>query len=386
MVKSDDVDLSKLMALSRDTSKKARRNLFENMGDLFLGEEDRLSEQERAHISDIMTKLIRDVELSVRITLAEKLTHSDHAPLELVTMLANDEIEVARPLLVGSRVLMEKELLEIIEYRSKEHLLCVTEREDISPLISDMLIEYGDDDIIEELVRNKDAQISKEALALLVEESKRVDRFQEPLLSRHDLPPALAHKMFWWVSAALRRHILDNFQIDGAVLDQSIALATTDVIEDPDIPEFGETYADRLAAHLAAKNELNEKTLIQTLRSKQIRLFLACFSIMSGLDTKTLSRFVHDKNSEAMAVVCKALGFDRNSFSAVFMLTRRGSIDANEGRTMMKTAEIEDIMEFFDSLKEQNAKSVLAHWKLDTGYTSAIEELDSKLDNQRVYL
>lgn len=191
--------------------------------------------------------------------------------------------------------------------------------------------------------------------------------------------------MFWWVSAALRRHILNNFQIDDRVLDQTIALATTEVIEDPDIPEFGETHADRLAAHMAAKNELNEKTLIQTLRSKQIRLFLACFSILSGLDTKTLSRFVHDKNAEAMAVLCKALGFDRNSFSAVFMLTRRGGGAAGEGRTMMRPAEIEEIMEFYDSLKENSAKTVLAHWKLEPGYTSAIEELDSKLDSQRAF-
>ncbi|WP_025898717.1 DUF2336 domain-containing protein [Sneathiella glossodoripedis] len=385
MVKSRDFDLNRLMALSRDGSTTARRNLFENMGDIFLEEKDRLSEQERAHISDIMNKLIRDVELSVRITLAEKLTHSEQAPVELIKLLANDEIEVAKPFLTKSRLLMEADLLEIIEYRSKEHLLAITERDDISPLISDMLIEYGDEDIIEELVRNKDAQISKEALALLVEESKRVDRFQEPLLSRHDLPPALAHKMFWWVSAALRRHILNNFQIDDRVLDQTIALATTEVIEDPDIPEFGETHADRLAAHMAAKNELNEKTLIQTLRSKQIRLFLACFSILSGLDTKTLSRFVHDKNAEAMAVLCKALGFDRNSFSAVFMLTRRGGGAAGEGRTMMRPAEIEEIMEFYDSLKENSAKTVLAHWKLEPGYTSAIEELDSKLDSQRAF-
>lgn len=190
MVKSRDFDLNRLMALSRDGSTTARRNLFENMGDIFLEEKDRLSEQERAHISDIMNKLIRDVELSVRITLAEKLTHSEQAPVELIKLLANDEIEVAKPFLTKSRLLMEADLLEIIEYRSKEHLLAITERDDISPLISDMLIEYGDEDIIEELVRNKDAQISKEALALLVEESKRVDRFQEPLLSRHDLPPA----------------------------------------------------------------------------------------------------------------------------------------------------------------------------------------------------
>ncbi len=386
MVKSTKVDINKLMTLSRDSSKAARRRLFENMGGLFLDEDDRLSEQERAHISDIMSKLLKDVELSVRSTLAEKLSTSSQVPEELIGLLANDEIQVARPILIKSRLLMEADLLEVIEHRSKEHLLAITERDDISPVISDMLIEYGAEDIIEQLVRNKDAHISKEALALLVEESKRVDSFQEPLLARHDLPPALAHKMFWWVSAALRRHIITNYKIDDAVLDQAIAKSARDVIDDYNIPEFGETHADRLAAHLAAKNELNEKSLIQALRSKQIRLFLASFSILSGLDTRSLSRFVHDKNAEAMAVVCRALNFDRNSFSAVYMLTRRGAPVTDDSKVMIKTSELEEIMEFYDSLKVTNAKTILEHWRLDTGYANAIEEIETHLNDNRAYL
>jgi len=374
------------MALSQDSSKAARRRLFENMSDLFLSEEERLTEQERAHISNIMTKLLTDVELQVRASLAETLSLSDQAPSELITLLANDEIEVARPILVNSRVLMEQDLLEVIELRSKEHLLAITEREDISPLISDLLIEYGDEDIIEQLVRNNDAKISKEALALLVEESRRVDRFQEPLLARHDIPPALAHKMFWWVSAALRRHIISNFEIDSSYLDQSITRSTHATIEDVTVPEFGETHADRLAAHMAARNELTEKNLIQALKSRQIRLFLAGFSLKSGLDTQTLSRFVHDKNAEAMAVICKSLGFDRNSFSAVFLLTRRGGTGANDGKATLKPTEIEDIMNFYDSLNEASAADIVAHWKLDSGYIDAIEEIDTRLNNQRARL
>jgi len=386
MVESTDVELSNLMALSRDSSKDARRLLFENMSGLFLTEEDRLNEQERAHISDIMTKLLVDVELSVRKTLAEKLSASNQAPSELITLLANDDINVARPVLIRSRVLMEQSLLDIIELRSKEHLLAITEREDISPIISDLLIEYGDDDVIEQLIHNKDADISKEALALLVEESKRVDRFQEPLLARHDLPTDLAHKMFWWVSAALRRQILSSFEIDANFLDQQIASSAQKHIEDPSVAEFGESHADRLAAHLAAKNELNEKTLIQSLKSRQIRLFLAGISIKTGLNTTTLSRFIHDKNAEAMAVTCKSLGFDRNSFSAVFLLTRRGGVVSSSGKAAIKPADIEVVMKFYDKLTQENAKAVVEHWKLDSGYLDAIDEIDEQINDQRVYL
>ncbi|MBO6827766.1 MAG: DUF2336 domain-containing protein [Sneathiella sp.] len=386
MAASNDSVLNELIALSRNSSQASRRRLFEDMGNLFLSENERLTERERAHISDIMNKLIHDVEMTVRQTLAQELSRNENAPSELITLLANDEIDVARPILVHSRVLKEPDLLVVIERRTKEHMLAITEREDISPLVSDLLIEYGDEDVMEQLIRNNDAEISEEALGLLVEESKRVDSFQEPLLARHDMPPALAHKMFWWVSAALRRHIVENFKIDRNMLDRQIHDSTLALIEDDTIPEFGETHADRLAAHLEARNDLTERTLIQTLKSNQIRLFLAGLAIKSGLDAHRLGDFVHSRNAEAMAVVCKALSFDRSSFSAIFLLTRRGGVSGTDGKAALKPEEIERVMKFFDKLDPAKAQMVLEHWRMNTGYANAIHQIDKAEDDQFVYL
>ncbi len=385
MAESVEGELDRLMVLSRDSSKAARRRLFENMSGLFLAEDERLSEQERAHISDILSKLVNEVETSVRRNLSERLAASGKAPHELVKLLANDSIEVARPLLFQSRLLIEPDLMEIIESRSKEHLLVVAERNDINSQLSDMLIEFGDEDVIEGLIKNGDAEISREAMAFLVEESKRIDRFQEPLLIRQDLPGDLAHKMFWWVSAALRRYIVENFEIDEYFLDQHISGATEDYRDDASITAFGETHADRLVAQLAAKNELTEKFLIQSLKSKQVRLFVAGLSLKSGLDTQKINRFLHEKNAEAMAVTCRALEFDRNNFSAVFLLTRRGQ-EGSENKLFTSPAEVESVMQFYDRLTPAKARTVLDHWKLANGYSDAIDQLDVKLEEQRVYL
>lgn len=385
MVDSKIDGLDELMALSHDSSNAARSRLFENMSGLFLSEGERLSEQERAHISDILGKLISDVETQVRTALSTKLAASNNAPGELVALLANDTIEVARPLLFKSRVLLEPDLMEIIEKRSKEHLMVVAERDDINAMLSEALIEYGDEDVIENLLKNSDAEISKETMALLVEESKRVDRFQEPLLARHDLPKELAHKMFWWVSAALRRYILQNFEIDSFFLDQQVAEVTQEVRDDINIADFGETHADKLVAQLASRNELTERFLVQAIKSNQIRLFVAGLSLKSGLDTKIISRFLHDKNTEAMAVTCKALDLGRNSFSAIYLLSRKG-LNNNGEKTRIDPAEIESAIAFFDKLKTSKAKSVLDYWKIETGYSDAIADLDNRLDTGRVYL
>ena len=62
----------------------------------------------------------------------------------------------------------------------------------------------------------------------LVSESKRVDAYQNPLVRRPDLPPELAERMSWWVSAALRQKITGRFSLDLGELDDAIETAVSE--------------------------------------------------------------------------------------------------------------------------------------------------------------
>ena len=67
-------------------------------------------------------------------------------------------------------------------------------------------------------------------MAYLVEQSKAVDEFQEPLVKRRDLPRDLAGKMCLWVSAAIRQSLIDRFDIDADKLDDSLEPIAREVI------------------------------------------------------------------------------------------------------------------------------------------------------------
>ena len=217
----------------------------------------------------------------------------------------------------------------------------------------------------------------------LVEESKRIDRFQEPLIARHDIPTDLAHKMFWWVSAALRRHILQNFEIDELELNEKIiSAAKTEYSYDVAAKS---SHADKLVAELADRNDLTDRFLVQTLRSKQVRLFITGLAFKASLPYLTISRFIYDPNAEALAVVLRALEFDRNLFSAIFLLTRNIS-DSGKTKKATRPEEVEIMMSFYDKLSEKNAKSTLRSWQLEKDFIEIVEGLDEDLDNQRVYL
>ncbi|TNE34549.1 MAG: DUF2336 domain-containing protein [Alphaproteobacteria bacterium] len=383
MTKSQDNELDKLIALSKVSTRRGRKKLFDNISELFLNREDRMSEREHALVSGILTKVITEIETTLRQNLAEELAELDDAPHELINLLANDEIEVARPILFKSHLLAEPDLIEIIQNRSKEHLLVIAERDDVSVRISDLLINYGDEDVISHLIENGDAIISRESMEYLVEESKRIDRFQEPLIARHDIPAELAHKMFWWVSAALRRHILEHFEIDELSLNEKIVAAAKTEYRF-DVPEQG-SHADKLIAELAERKELTERFLVQALRGKQIRLFITGIAHKSGLDYLKISRFIYDPNAEALTVVIKALGFDRNTFSAIYLLTRNIS-DSSSIKNTTNPEEVEIMLKFYDKLSDKSAKLTLRFWQLEKDYLETVDRLDDDLDDSRVYL
>lgn len=383
MLQDENKELNELIALSKDSSARGRRQLFSNISDLFLADDKRLSEREHALVTSILTKLLAEIETTLRQNLAEELAELSDVPHDLISLLANDEIDVARPILFKSHLLQEPDLIEIIQNRSKEHLLVIAERDDISPIISDLLINYGDEDVVSHLIENGDAEISRESMEYLVEESKRIDRFQEPLIARHDIPADLAHKMFWWVSAALRRHILQNFEIDELELNEKIiSAAKTEYSYDVSAKS---SHADKLVAELADRNDLTDRFLVQTLRSKQVRLFITGLAFKASLPYLTISRFIYDPNAEALAVVLRALEFDRNVFSAIFLLTRNIS-DSHKTKKTTRPEEVEIMMSFYDKLSEKNAKSTLRSWQLEKDFIKIVEELDGDLDNQRVYL
>src|SRR5581483_11537809 len=142
------------------------------MGDVFLQKSTVLSVQERALITDILEKLIREVSLDIRRRLAVKLAEAPGTPRELAVLLANDEIDIASPILLKSRALADLDLIEIVRNRSTQHLLAIAMRRDLSTAVADALVESGEKDVIRTLLENQDAHISRATMAYLVEQSK----------------------------------------------------------------------------------------------------------------------------------------------------------------------------------------------------------------------
>lgn len=366
--------LGHLLDLARDRSVGAREELVETVSDLFFDDGRVLTDHERSLMTDILRQLIHDVEMAVRRKLADRLADQPNAPHELVLTLANDDIEVAHPILLNTDVLHDAELIEIVRHRTLEHQLAIAMRRSLNEPVSNALVETGNKTVIQTLLENENARISRATMEYLVEQSAQVDEFQNPLLHRPDLGSELAARMYWWVSAALRQHILTNFDIDPDQLDATIENSVVESMAsegDSTDREKG-SASSALADRLADEDSITPQLLIQALRQGEVSLFQSLFGKLAQIRPRLVRRLMFEPNGEALAVACKALRIDKADFASIFLLSRK----ARPGDKSVDPDELTRALAMFDRVMPDGARRVLSRWQRDPKFAEAIAQVE----------
>lgn len=371
MSQDNEHDVRLLLDLARDKSDTGRTRLVQIVGDLFFDEGGVLSDRERALMTDILRRLIRDVEITVRKALAERLAGEASAPPDLIKALANDEIEVAHSILLKSEVLQDIELIEIIEHRTQEHQLVIAMRSTVSEAVSDALVGTGDAAVIQTLIGNLEAQISDATMENLVAESETEEAYRHPLLNRPEFSPHLAKRMYWWVSAALRSHIVENFDIDPAELDRQIEGTIKDIL-----PQEAAGPAESGGGggqDEADSDGITPRLLLQTLRRGEVAMFESLFAQLTGLRSKLVRRFIFEPGGEGLAIACKSVSMSKPDFGSIFLLSR----SARPGDKKVDPDEVTNALTFYEHIKPETAQKVVARWKLDPDYLYAIKQVET---------
>jgi len=365
-------DVGHLVDLARDSSIEGRSTLAVAIGNLVDDNARQLTTHELALMNDILKKLIQDVARPIRKSLAAKLAKSHNAPREVVEILANDDFDIASPILLKSDLLSDDALIETIHHRTQAHRLAIAMRRSVSFQVSDALVATNATDVIRTLLQNHGAQISQSTMAYLVEQSRTVDEFQEPLLRRNDLEAALAKRMYAWVSAALRQFILENFHVDEIDIDLAVGKTVDTVIEDNEVQSEEDTAASNLAHELTKQNKVNANLMLQTLRQGEIALFEALLASMARIKISSVRKLIYDEGAEGLVIVARSADIDRTSFTSIFLLLQRvHPKELAKDAYAMKRA-----LDLFDRLKADTAAKVVERWKLNPDFLRSIKRLE----------
>ncbi len=365
-----------LQALAREGTRKSRSELARGVVGMFARPELFLGTGERALAYDILHKLIVDIEIAVRRDIAAVLAAQHDAPRDLIRALANDDIDVAFPVLAKSGVLDDPDLIQVIRDRTIEHRLAIVGRPSLSGQVSAALAKTDDEEVVVALLRNKSAEIFPDTLKDLVERSRKVVAYREPILDRDDLDSALALRMFFWVSTVLRDRIIEKFNLDRRITDDLIGQVVMNEVKK--VAEEKRSHRD-VAAELKTlmhrEGQLNADMLIVALREGEVPLFVAMFGRMVALGEHLVGRMLFERDGKGLAIACRGAGIGRVAFTGIFALAQK----MRAATTSAICRQLSSILDYYDGFTIEAANEVLDHWRRGADYTGAIHAVERKV-------
>lgn len=358
--------MHRLAQLAVNPQATGRDDIYMAVATLYHSQGHALSERERMLMREILLRLTRDVEMAIRINLAEKLADDENAPIDLILLLCDDKIEVARPIIMRSRKLSDNDILSFVTAASEAHQTACAERPNIGEPVTSTLARLDAESVLVALVRNVTARITPSTFETLVEKSKKIAAIQEPLVKREDLPTTLATEMCGWVSDALKTYIVQSHRVSPEAVAKALGKAV-DKVAQPGGKNDASESSRKLVDKLSAAGQLKAGFLLRVLHQGQLDLFETAFAKLLDVDVPTMRRLLYENGPRPVALACRAAGIDKCVFSTVYNLSRQ----ARGHRPALSTAERAEVDNVFSTFTKNDALTRLKSVELFYSPSSA---------------
>jgi uncharacterized protein (DUF2336 family) len=175
-----------------------------------------LSSEEREIAHAIINAVLPEAELDFRRRLADMVKNAPQLDPAIARRLAEDVLEVARPILAESLALSDVDLVTIIDSRSIEHARVIATRRELSAELSTALIRTDDETIVLRVAANENAAIPTQAYHRILDRFGEHAAITEAVAQRRALPMAVAERMTTIVTGRLLERLIDKYSLEPA--------------------------------------------------------------------------------------------------------------------------------------------------------------------------
>src|SRR6202166_42520 len=176
--------------------------------DLFINGAVDFSDEQIGLFDDVFRCLMVHIETSAKAWLANRLAPIETAPPLTIRALAFDDlIEVAAPVLSQSERLDDDALIETARTKSQAHLMAISTRRVLSGAVTDVLVQRGDDDVVQSTVNNPGAEFSERGFTRLVNRAEGDDNLATCIGLRPTIPRHLYLKLIAKASVTVRARL-----------------------------------------------------------------------------------------------------------------------------------------------------------------------------------
>jgi uncharacterized protein (DUF2336 family) len=324
--------------------------------DLFIAGSGHHSNQQIAVFDEVFKTLIAVIEVETRIRLARHIAAIPDAPAALVRAFAcDDAVAVAGPVLSRSEALSDADLAVSASTQGQGHLHAIAHHRTLSEVITAILIERGEANVVRVVARNPGARFSDGSFRELVVRARDDARLALHVGMRHDIPRHHFLKLLETASASVCVRIAAaNPQFTDVVQD-----AVTEVIDGINL-EIRKQSPDHARAKLRVKRlqnwkELGEGNLHAAARVQNFEKAVMALAVLAGCPIEMAERAILNDNPGVVQIIAKAAGCSWSTVKALLLMT------AAERR--MSEKDLDRARDNFERLETGTAERVLAFYK-----------------------
>ena len=333
-----------------------REHLFRNMAQLFSYVSDRCDDEQVAQYDEVLCQLAELVEVEARAHVAKLLAPLERAPGTVVVKLANDDIEVAQPLLQFSNVLSDDDLIDIISHQSEEHRVAIAGRTSVPERVGEAIVAHGQTTSVKRLVRNSNAEFDKATLEKLVQRAIEDAEIAADLRGRSDLDWKTLRSEIDTASTK----VLENLGSISHTLDPVAAGKVNAVVYNRMRNRAGFSANEWKVAYnqvkaLSDRKQLDDRALARFARFGYGHHAAAALTVMLGVSPEVFVKWLASQDYVAITVALRAASLTPEMFESLFATLPWRDLPTEADRDMVQSR--------FVALDEDEAISIFQLWR-----------------------
>ena len=347
---------STFRVLNGDSNIVEREQLFRNMAQLYSYVSDRCDDEQVAQYDEVLCQLAELVEAEARAHVAKLLAPLDRAPGNVVVKLANDEIEVAQPLLEFSNVLSDDDLIEIIARQSEAHRVAIAGRQQVTERVGDAIVEHGETDSVIRLVRNTNAELGQQALERIAGRAAQDAALAADLRGRTDIDWKALSSRIDAVGDKVRETIEQiDPRVDPVTVGKVQAVVYNRMRNRAGFSSQEWKVAYNQVKALSDRKQLDERALIRFARFGYGHHTAAALTMLLRVGPEVFVKWLAMQDYVAITVALRALGIQPDLFEAM--------IASMPWRDLPNQADLQNVRKRFEALSKDEAVGIFELWR-----------------------
>ena len=310
--------LDELQATLAHGTVARRVETLRRVTDLFINGAVEFSNDQIALFDDVFQCLMHHIETSAKALLSNRLASIDRAPPLTVRALAFDDIiEVAAPVLSQSECLDDDALIETARNKSQAHLMAISARKVLSGAVTDVLVQRGNDEVVQSVVRNPGAEFSERGFSRLINRAEGNDGIAACVGQRPDLPRHVYLKLLAKASETVRAKLEAANPPMAREVSNAVREATRLARSAPSAMSQETTIAHALVKSLYEDGRLDEYQVAAFADAGKFDEANAAIAALANVSVSIAENMMVETRAEGVMILCKVAGLSWPAVKAI---------------------------------------------------------------------